>query len=166
MLDSLRRLDKALRTGTGRVVAVLGSVAITASLILLPALHSPLTVTPLATLSTLALCRAFPKVTVIMHQTPLYYDDLCDKANQTAFAAMSAITMALLLAAVLNYAMFRFSHSSLGLFEQVGMAGGMLSIYSKAHELIGKALLRHLYRKKHPRPVVQLVRYPCSSAVT
>ena len=111
-------------------------------------------------MAALALCRAFPKMTVVMHQRPLYYDDLADKTSQTAFAAMSAITMSLLLAAVLNYAMFRFSHSSLGLFEQVGMAGGMLSIYSKAHELTGKALLRHLYRKKHPRPVIQLVRQP------
>jgi hypothetical protein len=69
--------------------------------------------------------------------------------------------MSLLAAAVLNYAVFRIQHSTLGHFELVGMVGGMLSLYSSCHEATGKLLLKLLHRRK-PRPTrtVELRRFP------
>ena len=114
--------------------------------------------TPLAVASAFLLCRAFPQVTVVMHQTPLYYDDLDQKEARQIFSALSSITMALLLGAVLDYGMFRFAHSRLSGFELVGVVGGMLSIYGKAHEITGKALLHAIQRRAGGTPAVEMTR--------
>ena len=126
-----------------------------AGVALLPPLRGAWAVTPLAVAGGFLLCRAFPQATVVMHQTPLYYDDLDSAQAKHAFSALSSITMALLLGAVLDYGLFRFAHSRLSGFELVGVVGGMLSIYGKAHEIIGKALL-HAIRRRTGRTTIEI----------
>ena len=138
-----------------RLAVVLAVTALGATVVLVPALHSTVVVTLAALVGAFALCRTFPTVTVVMHMTPLYYEDLQDLHSRHSFALLSAGTTSLLAAAVLNYAVFRFQHSTLSRFELVGMIGGMLSLYSSCHEAIGKVLLKLLHRRK-PRP-------PCSA---
>lgn len=133
------------RVGTLLVVAALG-----ATVALVPVLHNTVVVTLSALVGAFALCRTFPTVTVVMHMTPLYYEDLQDLRSRNSFALLSACTMSLLAAAVLNYAVFRFQHSTLSHFELVGMVGGMLSLYGSCHEATGKALLKLLHRRKRP----------------
>ncbi len=160
--SSVRSADKSLRTARGRAAAVALAGALSACIALVPALRCAWAVTPLAVLAAFVLCRAFPQVTVVMHQTPLYYDDLDKKEARQVFSALSSVTMALLLGAVLDYGMFRFAHSNLSGFELVGVVGGMLSIYGKAHEVTGKALLHAVQRRAGgtPRgtPTVELAR--------
>ena len=141
------------------VLAVLSAVA---AVVLVPALHSTVVVTLVALLGAFALCRTFPRITVVMHMAPLYYDDLQDLRSRHSFALLSAVTMSLLTAAVLNYAVFRIQHSTLSHFELVGMVGGMLSLYSSCHEATGKLLLKLLHRKRQPAEVrsVELRRLP------
>jgi hypothetical protein len=87
-------------------------------------------------------------------------DHLQDLRSRNSFALLSACTMSLLAAAVLNYAVFRFQHSTLSHFELVGMVGGMLSLYGSCHEATGKALLKLLHRRKRPSPrTVELRRF-------
>lgn len=133
---------------TSRLVVVALVGALTATVVLVPALHHTVVVTLAALVGAFALCRTFPAVTVVMHMTPLYYEDLQDLRSRHSFALLSAGTMSLLAAAVLNYAVFRFQHSTLSHFELVGMVGGMLSLYGSCHEATGKALLKLLHRRK------------------
>lgn len=131
-----------------RLAVVAGVLATAAAVAFVPVLHNTVVVTLTALVGSFLLCRAFPKVTVVMHMAPLYYDDLQDLRSRHSFALLSAGTMSLLAAAVLNYAVFRIQHSSLSQFELVGMVGGMLSLYSTCHEAVGKVLLQLLHRRK------------------
>ena len=135
---------------------MIGIVSCVVAIVWLPPLQSAWVVTPAAVACGFVACRAFPQVTVVMHQTPLYYDDLDRAEARRVFSALSSITMSILLAAVVDYGLFRFSNSHLSGFELVGVVGGMLSIYGKAHEMIGKGLL-HLIARRHPSsPAVEI----------
>lgn len=150
MLARCYRADQCFRSAAGRAATALGTLGAVVAIVLLPPLQSAWAVTPAAVACGFAACRAFPRVTVVMHQTPLYYDDLDHAEARRVFSALSSITMSILLAAVIDYGLFRFSNSHLSGFELVGVVGGMLSVYGKAHEMVGKALL-HLIVRRHPR---------------
>lgn len=99
----------------------------------------------------------FPYVSKIMHTKGLNYEDLADKQALTTrekehyqkiFIQIINVPLAIFITGLVDYALFRFTHTVLNLQEVVGIIGGLGSAYVTFHELVGQLLIAVLHKSK------------------
>jgi len=99
----------------------------------------------------------FPFISKIMHTRGLNYEDLADKhaltcgerqRYQLIFIQIINIPLAIFITALIDYALFRFTHTVLNLQEIVGIIGGLGSAYVSFHEVVGQMLITCLHKTK------------------
>lgn len=99
----------------------------------------------------------FPILSNIMHTKPIYYEDLEDsdveehsekRSYQILFDIIIQPPLAIFVAILSAYLIYRVKHSNLSPFEVVGIVGGNISIYGRAQKWIGQILLFYLKWRK------------------
>jgi uncharacterized membrane protein len=99
----------------------------------------------------------FPVLGSIMHTKPIYYEDLEDsdveehserRVYQHLFIRIIQPPLAMFVAILAAYLIYKVKHSTLSPFEIVGIIGGNISIYYSGQKLIGQFLLWWLKWRK------------------
>jgi len=123
-------------------------------------------VTASVILSTGAILLNFPKIIHFLHGKSVSYEDLEDehavevrmkRRFQRAFEVTITATLAILMAALIDYYLDRFDNTELSTLEILGVIGGFISLLHKIEDIIGKMLLvgLHCYKTEFsPRPSV------------
>ena len=122
---------------------------------------------PASFAGSLSLLSTFPSFAHYLFKKPLYYDDLIDKYTrdphhakryQRVFSIVNIILSAILVTMVVYYAVQRIrwaeiaasldvSHGiSLSWFETLGVVGGVVGIYRKWQMILGRCLIKLLYK--------------------
>jgi hypothetical protein len=157
-----------------RCASLLFPCAGSAAIALSPALQSVYVVTPFAVVGCATLMYAFPKTVVSAVSRPTYLETLEDNADNCAagdadggaddsvrrtspdreiqfrqharcvFFHSVVVTTSVAFAAVVDYAFFKYQHSSLRGLEIVGIAGGVWSLFHRVHTILTKILFRCL----------------------
>ena len=94
-----------------------------------------------------------PKITQIIHEKPIYFEDLnVDVGEKMKFQNWFIKSMEIILSFVsvglTNYTLYKLSNSNLDKFEIMGMFGGIISLYTDIQNYIGKIILYILDRSK------------------
>jgi uncharacterized membrane protein len=99
----------------------------------------------------------FPTLGSVMHTKPIYYEDLEDsdveehserRVYQHLFNNVIQPPLAVFVAILSAYLIYKVKHSQLSPFEIVGIVGGNISMYGKAQKWIGQILILYLKWKK------------------
>jgi hypothetical protein len=107
----------------------------------------------------------FPTLAVMMHTKPVYYDDLEDEdvvdidgnhhtepgkreAFQRLFTRIIQPPLAIFVAILTGYVLYRVKTTQLSLFEIFGVIGGNISIYASCQKYLGQLLLLFLNWRK------------------
>lgn len=141
-------------------------------------------VTASVILSTISILLNFPKIIHFLHGRSVSYEDLEDenavgtrmkRRFQRAFEITITATLAILMAALIDYYLDRFNNTELSSLEILGVIGGFMSLLHKIEDVIGKVLLvgLHCYKQEFsPKlssldtphiPEIQLTSMPDSS---
>ena len=153
-----------------RCASLLFPCAGSAAIALSPPLQSVYVVTPFAVVACATLMYAFPKVVVSAVSRPTYLEtlednDSNDENNSTDSSARRTspdremyfreharcvffhsvvVTTSVAFAAVIDYAFFKYQHSSLRGLEIVGIVGGVWSLFHRMHTILTTVLFRFL----------------------
>lgn len=114
-------------------------------------------VSAMTSVTSYLICMNFPFISKIMHTRGLNYEDLADRKAltrgekyqyQMIFLQIINVPLAFFITALVDYALFRFTHTVLNTQEVLGILGGLGSAYVSFHEIVGKMLIMCLHKKK------------------
>ena len=121
-----------------------------------PELRTEWYVVPAAAAAAFAVLTMHPKLVRRLHVRPVYYDQLEDQRwenecvrtrYQAMFTRILQVSDALAVGGVAWYAFYAIKHPMRNAFEVFGVAGGLFSLYNRAHRLAGGWVLGCLHRK-------------------
>ena len=111
-------------------------------------------VVPASMVATFVVLTMHPKLVRRLHVRPVYYDQLQDtrwenEAVRTRYQAMFTrvlqVSDALAAGGVAWYALYTVHNPMRNVFEVLGVAGGLFSLYNRAHRVVGGCIIEKLH---------------------
>jgi len=132
---------------------------------------------PLAVITTFSLLQNIPCLVIILHTKQVCFDDLSEnnaeltdgvkRRFQRTFMNIMYLTLPVLAGGLVGFYFERLSEEQVFTYATVGILGGILSLYTKIHNVIGKVVLQILILKKereirsrHASPTLKPIRSP------
>ena len=135
------------------------TIAILLSLLCITECRQPLYIIPASVTGMYLFFNLYPSAARRMHQRKLTYEDLEDwetvdpelqKRFQLVFTRIQQIGGACCAGILVAYGWVQW-HSDAGLFETIGILGGLISLYARLFGYVGGACISCLYRLKRTR---------------
>ena len=123
------------------------------SLLFFEPLRNVYYIVPTAVVSVYTVLFNFPWMSKALHQKPVYFEDLrCDdkvdevvrERFQKIFVVLINVCLSITGGVLVYYLLYRIEETSLSYVEIIGLAGGILSLYSTIQTNVGNVLLAGL----------------------